>query len=270
MLHETFKLSEKYGATLTTYVMDNTDELKMSPRRAIIVCPGGGYHFLSDREAEPIALYYLGKGMNAFILRYSVAPHCTNYTPLIEAALALRHVRENAEKYNIDPNYVFICGFSAGGHLAASTGILWDIPEVREALGDAPKGIAKPTGMVLSYPVITAGKKTHGGSILNLCGKEDPTEEEKNRFSLEKHVDETSSPAFIWHTVNDNCVPVENSLCLAQAYCNHGIPFELHIYPDGPHGSALATEQTCAGKAKHLNEHIQSWADLSYRWIMTF
>ena len=101
MLHETFRLSEKFGATLTTYVMDNTEEIKMSPRRAIIVCPGGGYHFLSDREAEPIALYYLGKGMNAFVLRYSVAPHCTNYTPLIEAALALRHVRENAEKYNI-------------------------------------------------------------------------------------------------------------------------------------------------------------------------
>ena len=270
MLYETIKLSDKYGATLTTYVASDTPELNKTPRRAIIVCPGGGYHFLSDRENEPIARFYMAKGMNAFVLRYSVQDKATNYTPLIEAALAIKHVRENAEKYNIDPNYVFIVGFSAGGHLAASTGILWNIPEVKEALGDAPEGIGKPTGMILSYPVISAGPKAHKGSIQRLCGTQTPTEEEANRFSLELHVDETTSPAFIWHTVEDKTVPVENSLYLAAALREKNIPFEMHIYPNGVHGLSLGTEETACGKPSLLVEHITSWAELSYKWIMEF
>ena len=270
MLHETFKLSEKYGATLTTFVATDSAELNKTPRRAIIVCPGGGYQMLSDREAEPIARFYMAKGMNAFILRYSVNPHATNYAPLIEAALAIKHVRENAEKYNIDPNYVFIVGFSAGGHLAASTGILWNIPEVKEALGDAPEGIAKPTGMILSYPVITAGPKAHKGSIHRLCGTTTPTEEEADRFSLEKHVDETTSPAFIWHTFEDKTVPVENALFLASALKENNVPFELHIYPYGPHGLSLANEETSSGRPAMIVPHLQNWAELSYNWIMLF
>ena len=270
MLYETFKLSEKYGATLTTYVATDTPELKKAPRRAIIVCPGGGYHFLSDREAEPIARFYMAKGLNAFILRYSVEETATNYTPLIEAALAIKHVRENAEKYNVDPNYVFIVGFSAGGHLAASTGILWNIPEVKAALGDAPEGIAKPTGMILSYPVITAGPKAHKGSIHRLCGSTTATEEEMDRFSLEKHVDETTSPAFIWHTFEDKTVPVENALLLASALKENNVPFELHIYPYGPHGLSLANEETAGGRPAMNVPHLQNWTELSYNWIMLF
>lgn len=270
MIHETIKLSEKYDATLTTYVASDTAELNKAPRRAIIVCPGGGYRFLSDRENEPIARFYMAKGLNTFVLRYSVKEGAQDYAPLIEAALAIKYVRENAEKYNIDPNYVFIIGFSAGGHLAASTGILWNIPEVRKALGDAPEGIGKPTGMILSYPVITAGPKAHKGSIYNLCGTTTPTKEEEDRFSLELHVDETTSPAFVWHTVNDKCVPVENTLYLLAALQEHKVPFEAHIYPNGVHGLSLGTEETAAGKEDKLNEHIQTWAELSYRWIMQF
>ncbi len=270
MLHETIKLSENYGATLTTFVADDTPELNMPPRRAIIVCPGGGYHFLSDREGEPIARFYMAKGLNAFILKYSVEENATNYTPLIEAALAIKHVRENATKYNIDPNYVFIIGFSAGGHLAGSSAILWNIPEVKAALGDAPEGIGKPTGAILSYPVVSAGPVAHKGSIHRLCGTTTPTEEEANRFSLELHVDETSSPVFIWHTVEDKTVPVENSLFLAQAYKKAGVSFEMHIYPNGPHGLSLANEETSSGKAALIVKHLQNWADLSYNWIMEF
>ncbi len=270
MLYETIRLREETNATLTTYVATETPELKNAKRRAIVVCPGGGYHFLSEREAEPIARFYFAKGMNAFILRYSVKPNAHSYNPLIEAALAIKHIRENAEKYNIDPDYVFIVGFSAGGHLAASTGILWNIPEVRAALGDAPEGIAKPTGMILSYPVITAGPKAHKGSIKNLCGKDNPTEEEENRFSLELHVDETTSPAFIWSTFEDKTVPVESSLYLASAMREAGVPFELHIYPKGAHGLALANEESAGDRSHMLVPHVQDWIELSYKWIMTF
>ena len=136
MLHETFLLSERYDdATLTTYVSYDPPELKMPPRPAMVVCPGGGYSMLSDREAEPVVKEFLTAGMNVFLLRYTVKEKAANYAPLIQASLAIKHVRENAEKYHVDPNRVFIVGFSAGGHLAASTGILWNIPEVREAMG---------------------------------------------------------------------------------------------------------------------------------------
>lgn len=271
MLHETFLLSDRYDdATLTTYVSDDPPDLKMGLRPAMIVCPGGGYSMLSNREAEPIVKEFLAAGLNVFLLRYSVKEKAANYAPLIQASLAIKHVRENAEKYRIDPNRVFIVGFSAGGHLAASSGILWNIPEVREALGDAPEGINKPTGMVLSYPVITGYEFAHRGSINNLCGKKDNTDEEIRRFSLEYHVDETTSPAFIWHTFDDKVVPIQNSLLLADALTRAHVPFELHIFPKGPHGLALCTTETWSQNPAMIMPNCAEWIKLAVTWIRSF
>ena len=258
MLHETFILSERYpDATLTTYVSYDPPSLKMPPRPAIVVCPGGGYSMLSDREAEPIVKEFLAAGLNAFLLRYTVKEGAANYAPLIQASLAIKHIRENAEKYHIDPNRVFIVGFSAGGHLAASTGILWNIPEVREALGDAPEGINKPTGMILSYPVITGYEFAHRNSINHLCGKKDNTDEEIRRFSLEYHVDETTVPAFIWHTFEDAGVNVINSLSYATRLREKGVSVELHAYPYGRHGLGLAEDVP----------HTCNWSEELIGWI---
>lgn len=271
MLHETFLLSERYDdATLTTYVSYDPPELKMPPRPAMVVCPGGGYSMLSDREAEPVVKEFLAAGMNVFLLRYSVKEKAADYAPLIQASLAIKHVRENAEKYHIDPNRVFIVGFSAGGHLAASSGILWNIPEVKEAMGDAPEGINKPTGMVLSYPVITGYEFAHRGSINNLCGKKDNTDEEIRRFSLEYHVDETTAPAFIWHTFDDKVVPIQNSLLLADALTRAHIPFELHIFPKGPHGSSLCTTETWSQNPAFIMPNCAEWVKLAVTWIRSF
>ena len=283
MLHKTIALSEQYpGATLTTYVSDDPAELKMPPRKAIVVCPGGGYHFLSAREAEPFVKKFLGVGLNAFLLRYTVGmkgehgeghPGAADYAPLIEAALAIRHIRENAKEYNVDPDQIFIIGFSAGGHLAASTGILWKEDAVQKALGasaDAPTEIGKPNGMILSYPVITAGPHAHKGSFHRLCNTTTPTDEELDRFSLEKHVDETSAPFFLWHTFTDKTVPIQNALLLAAAYTEKKLPFELHIYPEGVHGLALANEDTMAKNPVLVVPHAQSWIDLAIRWIKDF
>ena len=283
MLHKTIHLSEQYpGATLTTYVSDDPPELKMPPRRAIVVCPGGGYHFLSEREAEPFVKAFLGAGLNAFLLRYTVGfkgeskpenPGAADYAPLIEAALAIRHIRENAEAYNVDPSQIFIIGFSAGGHLAASTGILWKEAAVQAALGasaENPTEIGKPNGMILSYPVITAGDFAHKGSFHRLCNTKTPTDEELDRFSLEKHVDETSAPFFLWHTFTDKTVPIQNALLLAQAYTEKKLPFEMHIYPEGVHGLALANEDTMAKNIALVVPHVQSWIELAVRWVKDF
>lgn len=268
MLHKTIELSEKYpGATLTTYVSDDPPELKMPPRRAIVVCPGGGYHFLSEREAEPIVKLYLAAGLNVFLLRYTVGAGAANYAPLIQAALAIKHVRENAEEYNVDPNYVFITGFSAGGHLAASAGTLWNIPEVVAAMGDAPAGINRPTGMVLCYAVLIF---SHKRSFYNLCGTDTPTPEQLEKFELEKHVSADTPPAFIWHTFPDKTVDVQNALTFAQKMKDNGIPFELHIYPEGDHGLSLCNEETWSQKPNMLMPHAEGWADLAVRWIKDF
>lgn len=270
MIFETLPLGNLPEASLTPICISNTEELKMSPRRAVIVCPGGGYRFLSDREAEPIALQFLAAGFATFVLRYGVKENAKDYRPLKAAALAIRYVRENAAKYNVDPNYVFICGFSAGGHLAASSGVLWENPALDEVLEGAPRDIARPTGMILSYPVITAGPLAHQGSVNNLCGKVGPTDEERYPFSLEKHVSATTPPAFLWHTFNDEIVPVQNSLMMASAMREAGVPFEMHIWPAGPHGSALANEITMSEQEKFLLPDAAEWVSLAIRWAQRF
>ncbi len=270
MICQTVTLSP-FDATLTSLCISNTGELKLSPRRAILVCPGGGYSALSDREAEPIATQFLAAGYATFILRYTTgrAGAC-DYKPLKQVALAIRYIREHATEYNVDPKYVFTCGFSAGGHLAASAGVLWDSPVLDEVLSGAPRDVARPTGMILSYPVITAGKYTHKGTIQNLCGKSVYTEEEADRFSLEKHVSPTTPPAFLWHTFSDQAVPVQNALFFAEAMRTAGVPFEMHIFPEGVHGLALSNEQTRSGDDTFVVPHAAIWVELALRWLATF
>ena len=268
MITETFVLDPRYpDATLTTYLHGHTR--KINPiRPAMIVCPGGGYHNLANHEGEPIALYYLNAGMNAFVLHYSINEGAANFAPLIQAALAVKHVREHAEEYGIDPDKIFIGGFSAGGHLAASCGILWNSAPVRDALGITDgtclEGMNRPSGMVLSYPVITAMDYRHVKSFRYLSGKEDPTVEERMPFSLEYHVNETTPPVFVWHTFDDQVVPVRNTLLLLDALTTHGVPFEAHIYPHGSHGLAFANEETTGESG--IDPHVESWAQLSVEW----
>ena len=261
-----------FGATLTSLCLSNKNDLKLSPRRAVIVCPGGGYSGLSDREDEVVAAQYLAAGFATFILHYSVKENAKNFQPLKEAALAIKHVRENAEHYNVDPDYVFITGFSAGGHLAASAGVLWDHPAVKELLGTEDTRVCRPTGMILCYPVITTGEYTHVHSAQRLCGKfnKEPivtyTREEADQFSLELHVKENTPPAFLWHTAADQAVPVENSLLFAMACSRAKVPFELHIFPEGRHGLSLCNDQTASGSEKNLVPHNACWIDLACKW----
>lgn len=275
MIFETIGLWDGHPeAKLTAYTADMTSELNLSPRSAVIVCPGGGYHFLSSREAEPIAFRFLAEGMNAFILTYGVGEKAQGGAPLIEAALAIKYVRENAEKYNTDPKRIFICGFSAGGHLAAWSGTDWNTPEVRNAVGvssgSSPERINRPDGMILCYPVIDAGEYAHRGSIRNLSGHEMPTEEDVLKYSVDRHVDENTCPAFIWHTFSDGTVPIMNSIMMQTALAKAGIPFESHIFPEGGHGLSLCNEFTSTGREGLLNPHCEIWMDLAVKWIKSF
>ena len=265
MICETVTLHPFEGATLTTYCFDT---LVQTPRRAVIVCPGGGYHDVSTREGEPVAAQFLAAGFATFILRYTVGEGAQNWAPLKQIALAIRHVRENAAKYNVDPDHVYTLGFSAGGHLAASAGVLWDSPVLDEIAAGAPRDILRPTGMILSYPVISAVVPTHQGSFRRLAGTEEFSLEASKPFSLDLHVSDTTPPAFLWHTFNDATVPVQNSLSFAEAMQRVGVPFELHIFPNGRHGLSLCNEQTCTTHGSSLIEpHCECWVELAVRWL---
>lgn len=250
---------------LVTYLHEPVPGKPCAPRRAMIVCPGGGYAFLSEREDEHIALTWANAGFQTFVLHYGVNENATNFEPLIEACLAIRYVREHAAEWNIDPDHVFITGFSAGGHLAASAGTLWDCDAVRAAFGDIPTRMGRPDGTVLCYPVITSGDYAHRGSMLRLT-HEGSSAEEQARFSLENFVNQDTAPAFLWHTANDPAVPSMNSLLYASAMAKCGVPYELHIYPDGVHGLALCDERTWDGVPALINEVASDWIHHALRW----
>lgn len=234
-------------------------------RGAILVIPGGGYgNCCAEREGEPVAQAFMPYGFNAFVLHYSNASNSDKVFPaqLIEASMAMQHIRENAEYYNIDPHRVFVCGFSAGGHLAACLGTMWHLPQVStKFLND----INKPDGMVLVYPVIST--EFHSFSFHNLLGSKAPTARQLEMCSVERHVDHRSIPAFVVHTFNDDVVDVRNALVLANAYKMADRVMELHIYPDAPHGSALGNAITACGKAKWDNPAIAGWVELAACWM---
>ncbi len=268
MIFKRIPLDEKFdNVYLDAYIADPTANYT---RKAILVIPGGGYHKVcSDREGEPIALAFMAQGYNAFVLRYSVDRQKVFPGQLIEASLAMKYIKDHAEEYKMDPNKIFVTGFSAGGHLAATLGTMWHIPEVYDATG-MEYGYNKPAGMILCYPVISGDPSiSHPGSFINLLGKDDPTMEELKKVSIENNVDEKSVPMFVMHTSNDGIVPVKNALVIAEAYAKAGKTFELHIYPDAPHGAALGNAITANNNPKHDNPQIAKWIDDAAKWAKT-
>lgn len=226
-------------------------------RPAMLVIAGGGYEYVSSREKECIALAYIAKGFAAFTLEYSVAP-VRFPAQLIEGAMAIAYIRENAAKFGVKPDNVAAIGFSAGGHLTGMLATCFDRAEVKAALKEKA-ALVRPDAVILSYPVITGSEKAHRGSFDNLCGDNQAL---VDALSLEKCVKADSSPAFIWTTVDDNAVPSENSLYMALAYKAAGVPFELHIFESGRHGLSLATEET-----GYVNKPVQKWLSLSLTWL---
>lgn len=278
MITKTFDMSVDYAALgsnepkekarLTSYILEPSlvSGTVWKKRPAVIVCPGGGYRSRSKREAEPIVMKYCAAGFHCFLLDYSVAP--TGFpVPLCELSKAVKTVRNLAEEYFIDSDKIFVCGFSAGGHLAASLGVYHNDPMIKNGSG-AGDNENKPNGLILCYPVITGENgKTHQGTKENFSEGLKP--EKLKYFSLEKYVTPDTPKCFIWHTFEDNSVPVYSSMRFAEALLENGVEYELHIYPKGKHGIALGERQTTA-EAKHFVPYVSEWMDMSVRWINSF
>ena len=206
---------------------------------AMVVCPGGGYWLTAAHEGEPVALAMLGEGIQGFVLWYTVPDSCWPQYHL-ELAAALAWIRKNADRLGVDENAISVMGFSAGCHLAGSYSVNWSDPLFSETLG-VEKEAVKPNGMVLCYGVLLSeGEFAHEGSMQNLF-KGTETPELLKKMSVADNVTDETPPAFIWHTADDEGVPVENSLSVAAAMRAAHRPFELHVYPHGNHGLSIAT-----------------------------
>lgn len=265
MLTKDFKVKTgEYEAKLQVMLWENSKELHTDrPRPMVLICPGGGYVMTSDREADAIAFQFVAMGCHAAVLRYSTAP--AKYpTALLQAAGAVKILREHAKEWLIDREKVLITGFSAGGHLACSLGMFWN-REVISSYYQCSSEMFRVNGMILGYPVITSGEFAHRGSFEALLGEQ--CEEKKEEMSLENQVSRDTPPAFIWHTQEDDCVPVENSLFLFQALQRQGIPAEYHVFQKGGHGLGLANELTMGNEGYGVQKECQIWILLVKNWL---
>ena len=246
---------------IDTYILDQIGDCDKC-RGAVIILPGGAYSMTSEREGEPVAMKFAAAGYHAFVLSYRVLPK--KYTePLEDLARAVSLLRAKAKEWRIDPDDITICGFSAGGHLAAMLGVFWDKSFLSE-LTETDSCYFRPNRIVLGYPVITSGKYGHEGSFITLSHGD---ESQRDLLSLEKQVNENTPPTFLWHTADDAIVPVENSLMFAAALSNYKIPFEMHIFPLGCHGQSVAEDYVFKSDPDKCSYDCAEWIPLALKWM---
>lgn len=240
-------------ATLEGYILDCKITLgQETARPAVIVCPGGGYVYCSDAEAEPVALSYTASGFHAFILRYSVGWNAAGFAPLKQLSWVIGLLREHAGQWNIDSQKIVVCGFSAGGHLALASGVM---------------GENRPNAMILGYPATMAPSWPGLDFMLKLLtGKETVTKADEAVFDLVPKIDKNTPPVFMMATAEDALTPY-GALAVAKKYSDLGLGYELHIFQYGPHGYSLANETSATGSSQKLDPSFAHWQKLSVDWI---
>ena len=251
MIHMAVPGSE--NASVEGYILDCEITLgQFAKRPAVVICPGGGYMYCSPREAEPIALAYAARGFHAFILRYSVGWEAGGFRPLQEISWLIGYLRECAEQWHIDPDKIIACGFSAGGHLALSAGLL---------------AANKPNAMILGYPAASAPNMPGMDFMLKLLeGRQEVTDADAQKYDLVSFITKDAPPVFIAATAQD-LLTAYGALPIAQKYSDLGKQYELHIFQYGPHGYALANEVSADGSINNVDTAIAQWHELSVQWL---
>lgn len=261
MLTNVYHPTNDPAVTLTRFQFNNLDRgPEPAPRPTVLVVPGGGYSMCSDREADPIAMPYLAAGFHTFVLRYSLGADAAFPRPLLDIFAAMRFLRAHAEEFALLPDKIAVCGFSAGGHLAATLGTLWNREEFLALGGFKPEEV-RPNALILGYPVISTSWIKNSGNLQRLIGDGD-AETVTRLLNTQEQVGPHTPPTFLFHTARDTSVPVEDSLIFAAALIHAGVPAELHVYPNGCHGLALATVTTGL-----VDADVAGWMPLSIAWL---
>ena len=263
-----FRPSHTEGCTVTAWLQNQPNMDGCAPRLlpAVVICPGGGYAYVSAREADPIAKPYFAAGYHVFLLEYTTGEGAKDFTPLWQLASAMLYIREHAAQWLLDAEKIAVCGFSAGGHLAASLGTLYHdgkfLNTVRARWGISPDPARiRPDAMILGYPVILADAFAHKGSLELVSGSPEGSAGYAY-FGLDQHVDADTPPTFLWHTATDGRVPVENSLRFALSLSAARVPFELHVLPTGGHGMSV-----CTREVNSEDPYNARWMEWSIRWL---
>jgi len=295
MKHEKIYLYEnRTDVSLTSYVLDDSDELLAGKTRpAILICPGGAYLYCSDRETEPIALRFAAMGYHAFVLRYSVYGErhqffdlstqlepkleCQYPTQMREIGQAMLIIREHAKEWLVDTKRIAICGFSAGAHNCAMYATNWYKPIITDYLKCSAEEI-RPAAVILGYTIsdyalvkeISAedvvASAMFAASNVAFLGASENSDERLIEVSPARNVTEQTPPTFLWATSEDSLVPVQHSIRMAHALADKGVPFELHIFENGAHGLALAT-QACAVAKTQIMPDVAKWIGMVDTWL---
>jgi acetyl esterase/lipase len=252
MIH--MNVPDSKEATLEGYILDCEITFGQETKRpAVLVCPGGGYVYCSPREGEPVALAYASKGIHAFVLRYSTKFNAAGFKPLQEVSWAIGYIREHAQEWNIDPEKIAVCGFSAGGHLALSSGLLAE---------------NKPNAMILGYPAVQIPNLPGADYLLKvLTGKQTVTDQDSKDLSLVDKITKEAPPVFLVATAEDYLTSF-GALPVVNRYSQLGLPYEAHIFQHGPHGYSTADVAAANGSEGLVNDSVAHWLQLSVDWMM--
>lgn len=236
MKTDTIVINQGRNVTLTAYIQDVLGEFRyITKRPGILILPGGGYQFCSDREADPVAMPYLMAGYQVFVLRYSVGDNAKWPNPLEDYESAMGLIRKNSDIWHVYEDKVAVLGFSAGGHLAGAAAVL---------------SKNRPNAAILGYAVLSDDVK--------FCSQTAP--------DVISHVDGNTCPCFIFATRNDSVVPIMNSVKMIEALTLADVTYESHIYAYGPHGFSTANHSVQETDTL-ICDRVPGWVSDSIGWL---
>lgn len=250
---------------LDTYFLDKIGDFTKEVKHPLaIIIPGGGFNFHTDRESQPIAMKFAAAGIHSVVFHYQLLKDGKSVFPLAlqELATTLNWLKTQAEVHQIDSDKILLISFSAGGSIVTNFNSLMLNESTCSEIFDGKLEV-QPYANIMGYPVVdmTLGwPKT-----LDDAAKMSP---DKKFWKAQETVTKDAKPFFIWQTVTDQTVPVKNSLIYADKLNELGIPYELHLFSNGPHGLSLGTYQVQEpGGDKYLNDQASKWWDLCINWL---
>lgn len=295
---DNIKIGESYA-----YLVPYLQPIKYRDRMpTVIVCPGGAYFYTSQREAEPVAIEFLSKGYNVFVLHYStmaskrMVEEGLSYEdarlniedfilasedqpsqfpiPLVELALSMKHIKENALEYHVDVDNIITCGFSAGANLASLLGVYWNSKWLNDLLG-TEKETLRPKAQILSYGYMDSTElfdnnieelqQLEEALIMATFNNNSPSEEDLISISPSLLMHKDVPASFLWHTREDDLVPVEQTIQFSLALQKFKIPWEMHIFDRGDHGLSVASHASMS-----KNVHAHNWVGLADSWLKNY